>query len=88
MHRPAMFQITNHCDGEPIHSANLLSDREDIQKCLSRMLTDAISCIDQRLAAVVRCPLQHKCDNTVQSFIFNIYHLRHNGKHMHHPFKD
>jgi hypothetical protein len=51
------------------------------------MFTDAISCIDQRLATVVCCPLQHKRDNSVQSFIFNIYHLRHNGKHMYHPLQ-
>jgi len=60
MNSPAMLQITNHCDGQPIYSANLFSDCENIQQCLSGMLTNAISCIDQRLAAIVCCPLQHK----------------------------
>jgi len=66
MDSPAMLQITNHCDGQPIYSANLFSDCENIQQCLSGMLTSAISCIDQRLATIVSCPLQHNRCCTVQ----------------------
>jgi hypothetical protein len=60
MNSPAMLQITNHRDGQPIYSADLFSDCENVQECLSGMFTNAISCIDQGLAAVVCCPLQHK----------------------------
>lgn len=61
MNRPAMFQITDHRDGEPVHSADLLSDCEDIQQRLRGVLSNAITRIDQRLAAVVRCSLQDEC---------------------------
>jgi hypothetical protein len=72
MNSPAMLQITNHCDGQPIYSANLFSDCENVQQCLSGMLTSAISCIDQRLAAVVCCSLQHKRSYTVQGLFQTI----------------
>lgn len=66
MNSPAMLQVANHCDGQPIYSADLFSDCENIQQRLSGMLTNAISCIDQRLAAIICCPLQHNRCCTVQ----------------------
>jgi len=72
MNSPAMLQITNHCDGQPIYSANLFSDCENVQQCLSGMLTSAISCIDQRLPAIVCCPLQHNRCCTVQGLFQTI----------------
>ena len=60
MNSRAMLQIANHRDGQPIYSANLFSDCENVQQRLGGMFTNAISCIDQRLATIVCCPLKHK----------------------------
>lgn len=57
VHGPSVLQVAHHGDGQPVHSAKLLADGEDVQQRLRGMLTDAIAGIDKRLSGEGRCAL-------------------------------
>ena len=52
MDGPAVFQVAEHCDIQVVQSSQLFMDGESIEKGLGRMLADAVSGVDDRLAAV------------------------------------
>lgn len=51
--RAAVLQVPAEGDRKPVDRANLLTDREDVEKRLRWVLACAIACVYQRLLAVV-----------------------------------